>query len=299
MRGKNISGRSRVAMTPPARIGLIALEIVVVVIFVLFMVPFALVVINASKVSGDIIRAPMALPADWSQLISNIKSLLDNPNFNFWSAFLDSAIITAVSLLIITLGSAMAAWVLARSKKKWSAFIFMGFVAAMVIPFQVVMLPLLSVYKSVGDFLGVKLLASYPGLSVAYLGFGCSMTIFILHGFIKGIPLELEEAAKIDGCKPIGLFFRVVLPLLQPVLVTVVILNGIWIWNDFLLPSLMLGMKGAIRTLPIAVSSFVGAYVKQWDMILSSTLLAILPIIILFLFAQKYIIKGIVEGSVK
>lgn len=296
---KRMKGHSRQAMTPAMSIGMIALEILVIAIFVLFIIPFALVIINSSKVSGDIIRAPMTLPADWSQLLTNIKTLLANPNFNFWSAFLDSAIITAVSLFIITFGSAMAAWVLARSKKKWSVFIFMGFVAAMVIPFQVVMLPLLSFYKNTGDFLGIKLLGSYPGLCFAYLGFGCSMSIFILHGFIKGIPLELEEAARIDGCKPMGLFFRVVFPLLQPVIVTVVILNGIWIWNDFLLPSLMLGMKGEIRTLPIAVTSFVGAYVKQWDMILTSTLLAILPIIILFLFAQKYIIKGIVDGSIK
>ncbi len=289
----------RDAMSTGGRIGMVILEIVVLAVFVLFMIPFALLVINASKVSADIVRTPMGLPADWSQLFTNIKALLANGNFDFWSAFRDSAIITVASLAVITLGSAMAAWVLARSKTKWSALIFMGFVAAMVIPFQVVMLPLLSVYKGAGEALGVKLLSSYPGLVTAYLGFGCSITIFILHGFIKGIPLELEEAAKIDGCKPIAIFFRVVIPLLQPVLVTVVILNGIWIWNDFLLPSLMLGMKGSIQTLPIAVSSFVGAYVKQWDMILTSTLLAILPIIVFFLFAQRYIIKGMVDGSIK
>ena len=296
---RGIKGSIRQAAPPAQRAWLAALELLVFAVFALFMAPFILVVINSAKASGDIVRQPLALPADWSQLFVNVKALLSNPNFPYWSAFADSVIITAASLALITLCSAAAAWVLARSKKRWASFVFFGFVAAMVIPFQVVMLPLLTVYKSMGDFMGVRLLNNYGGLCIAYLGFGCSMTVFILHGFIKGVPLELEEAARIDGCKPVGMFFRIVLPLLQPVLVTVVILNGIWIWNDFLLPSLMLGMKGTVRTLPIAVTSFAGAYVKQWDMILTSALLAILPIVILFLFAQKYIIKGMVDGSIK
>ena len=116
---------------------------------------------------------------------------------------------------------------------------------------------------------------------------------------MKGIPYELEEAAWIDGCSPEGTFFRIIFPLLKPVQVTVLILNGIWIWNDYLLPSLMLGLNGKIKTLPVAVSSFVGSYVKQWDLILSAALLAMIPIIILFLFAQKQIIQGMVDGAIK
>jgi raffinose/stachyose/melibiose transport system permease protein len=125
------------------------------------------------------------------------------------------------------------------------------------------------------------------------------MTVFILTGFIKGIPYELEEAAAIDGCSPEGTFFRIIFPLLKPVIVTVSILNGMWIWNDFLLPSLLLGMNGKVKTLPVAVQAFVGSYVKQWDMILTAGLLAILPMVILFLFAQKQIINGMVEGAIK
>ena len=125
------------------------------------------------------------------------------------------------------------------------------------------------------------------------------MSVFILHGFIKGIPRELEEAAWIDGCSPEGTFFRVVFPLLKPVQMTVLILNGIWIWNDYLLPSLMLGLNGRIKTLPVAVSSFVGSYVKQWDLILAAAFLAMIPIVILFLCAQKQIIQGLVEGAIK
>lgn len=186
-----------------------------------------------------------------------------------------------------------------RNKKKWSSVIFMLFVAAMVIPFQVVMLPLLSTFRSLSSFTGIQFLSSYTGIIFAYLGFGGSMSIFILHGFIKGIPYELEEAAWIDGCSPEGTFFRIIFPLLKPVQMTVLILNGIWIWNDYLLPSLMLGLNGRIKTLPVAVSSFVGSYVKQWDLILTAALLAMIPIIILFAFAQRQIIQGMVEGAIK
>ena len=133
----------------------------------------------------------------------------------------------------------------------------------------------------------------------AYLGFGESMTIFIFHGFVKNIPLEIEEAADIDGCSRAGTFFRVVFPLLQPVFVTVLVLNGLWIWNDYLLPLLLLGSNGEVRTIPLAVQGFIGSFVKQWNLIMVSTLLAMLPIIILYIFAQKYIVRGMVEGAVK
>ena len=125
------------------------------------------------------------------------------------------------------------------------------------------------------------------------------MSIFIFHGFVKGIPKELEEAARIDGCTHEQIFFKIIFPLMKPVQMTVLILNGLWIWNDYLLPSIMLGLNGRIKTLPIAVSSFVGSYVKQWDLILTAAFLAMIPIIILFLFAQKQIIKGMMEGAIK
>ena len=193
----------------------------------------------------------------------------------------------------------MCAWVLVRNKKWWSTTIFMILVASMVIPFQVVMLPLVQWLRMLGDFIGFKLSGSYVGIVLCYLGFGMALSVFIFHGFIKSIPLELEEAADIDGCSRAGIFFRIVLPLLQPTAVTVLILNGIWIWNDYLLPLLVLGSSGSVQTLPLAVSKFAGSYIKQWDLLLTSTLLAMLPVIILFLFAQKYIIKGMVEGSIK
>ena len=270
----------------------------IIAIFVLF--PFFLVVINSAKSSADIVISPINLPKHWGQMIENMKNVINNANFNYWSSFKSSIIITIVSLALLTVFSCMAAWVLSRNeKKKWSAVIFLMFVAAMVIPFQVVMLPILTIYKNIGNSIGISMLSSYTGLIFAYLGFGGSMSIFIFHGFVKGIPKELEEAAMIDGCKHEQIFFKIIFPLMRPVQMTVLILNGLWIWNDYLLPSIMLGLNGKIKTLPIAVSSFVGSYVKQWDLILTAAFLAMIPIIILFLFAQKQIIKGMMEGAIK
>lgn len=261
--------------------------------------PFFLVIINAAKKSADIVISPISLPGDWGQLFTNFRNVINNQSFNYWNSFFSSLLITVVSLALLTVFSSMAAWVLVRNKTKWSSFIFMLFVSAMVIPFQVVMLPLLSTFKNLSNFLGINMLQSYKGIVFAYLGFGGSMTVFILHGFIKGVPYELEEAAWIDGCSPERTFFTVIFPLLKPVQVTVLILNGIWIWNDYLLPSLMLGLNGKIKTLPVAVSSFVGSYVKQWDLILAAAFLAMVPVILLFLFAQKQIMQGMVEGAIK
>ena len=281
------------------KISQILLEILGIILFLLFLSPFFIVIVNSAKPSTDIIRNPIGLPSDWSLLLTNIKAVINSPNMNYWQSFLSSTLITLFSLIAVVLFSSMAAWILVRNKKRWSNIIFMTFVAAMVIPFQVVMLPLLSWYRRVSDFIGIPLLSSYQGIVFAYIGFGASMTIFILHGFIKNIPYELEEAALIDGCPKEGVFFKIVLPLLKPIQMTVLILNGIWIWNDFLLPSLMLGLNGKIKTLPLAVTSFIGSYVKQWDLILTATLLAMLPIVILFIIAQKYIIKGMVDGAIK
>ncbi len=268
-------------------------------LFLFFMAPFFLVVMNSAKTSVEISLSPVALPENWGQIGTNIDNTLGNVHFSYWSAFRDSVIITFFSLAVIVLASAMCAWVLVRNKKWWSTAIFMVLVASMVIPFQVVMLPLVQWLRMLGDFFGFKLTGSYVGIVLCYLGFGMALSVFIFHGFIKSIPLELEEAADIDGCTRAGIFFRIVLPLLQPTAVTVLILNGIWIWNDYLLPLLVLGSSGSVQTLPLAVSKFAGSYIKQWDLLLTSTLLAMLPVIILFLFAQKYIIKGMVEGSIK
>lgn len=277
----------------------ILMETLAILLFVLFLLPFLIVLNNSAKLSVAIIDNPLALPSNPSQLFTNISLILNSSNISYWSSFFSSTVITVCSLILVVLTSAMAAWVLVRSKARWATLLFMMFVAAMVVPFQVVMFPLVMWFRMITDFIGIQLLRSYQGIIFAYVGFGASLSIFIFHGFIKGVPLELEEASTIDGCSRPATFFRIVFPILQPVIVTVLILNGIWIWNDYLLPLMILGSSNAIKTLPLAVQSFVGSYVKQWDLILTATLMAMLPIIILYLFAQKYIIRGMVEGSIK
>ena len=284
-----------------ARIKRVILTVVGIIIAAYVLFPFYLVVLNAFKAQTSIVASPISLAgATVAQLKTNLSSVVNNSNFNFWYAFGTSLIITVVSLVLLALFGAMAAWVISRNnKKKWSAVIYMVFIASMIIPFQVVMLPLISTFRDVGKFIGISMLQSIPGIVFAYCGFGGAMTVFILTGFIKGIPYDLEEAAAIDGCSPEGTFFRVIFPLLKPVITTVTILNGMWIWNDYLLPSLMLGQNGKVKTLPVAVQAFVGSYVKQWDLILTAALLAIIPMIIIFLFAQKQIMNGMIEGAVK
>ncbi len=288
-------------MSKESKVKSILLTILGVIIAVYILFPFYLVVLNSFKKQADIVSSPIGfLGASFKQLTTNLDHVVNNSNFQFWYAFGTSALITVISLILLALFGAMAAWVISRNnKKKWAYAIYMVFIASMIIPFQVVMLPLISTFRDVGKFVGISMLHSVPGIVFAYLGFGGAMTVFILTGFIKGIPYSLEEAAAIDGCSPEGTFFKIIFPLLKPVITTVTILNGMWIWNDYLLPSLMLGQNGKVKTLPVAVQAFVGSYVKQWDLILTAALLAILPMIIVFLFAQKQIMKGMVEGAVK
>jgi raffinose/stachyose/melibiose transport system permease protein len=286
------------------RKSLYILEIVAIALFLLYMIPFALVLINSSKPSLAIITDPLSFPKNPSQLITNIQTVFTSPNVRYPSSFVSSLIITVVSVGLLILISSMAAWVLVRTKTKLSNAMLMIFVAAMVIPFQVVMFPLITWFHLIEVKLGLlntpfRLLQNYPGIIFAYLGFGTSFPIFLFHGFIKSVPLELEEAATIDGCTKPATFFRIVFPILTPITVTVIILNSIWIWNDFLLPLLILSSGGAVQTLPLAVASFVGSFLKRWDLILTATMMTMLPVIIMFLILQKYIIKGMVDGSVK
>lgn len=279
----------------------VAVKMVIAIIIALYVLfPFFLVVINSCKSTDMITANPVGMEGvSIQQLIQNLKDVINNTHFLFWSAFEYSVVITLLSLVLLALFGAMAAWVICRNKTRWSTFIYFTFIASMIIPFQVVMLPLISTFRDVGKFVGIPMLQSVPGIIFAYLGFGGAMTVFILNGFIKGVPVTLEEAASIDGCSPEQTFFLIIFPLLKPVITTVTILNGMWIWNDYLLPSMMLGQNGKVKTLPVAVQAFVGSYVKQWNLILAAALLAIIPIVILFLFAQKQIMEGMIEGAVK
>ncbi|MBQ6207869.1 MAG: carbohydrate ABC transporter permease [Oscillibacter sp.] len=278
----------------------VTIMVIAVVVALYTLAPFFLVCINVFKNANGIVADPVSLAGtSFNQFLTNLQNVVNNSNFSFWYAFGTSALITIISLILLALFGGMAAWVICRNKTVWSNVIYMVFIASMIIPFQVVMLPLISTFRDVGNFVGLSMLQSIPGIVFAYCGFGGAMTVFILTGMVKTVPYDLEEAASIDGCSYEGIYFRIIFPLLRPSVVTVTILNGMWIWNDYLLPSLMLGQNGKVKTLPVAVQAFVGSYVKQWDLILTAALLAMIPMIIIFLIAQRQIMSGMVEGAVK
>ena len=278
---------------------LVVPEILSIALFLLFLFPFFIVVVNSAKAPFEITQSPLSLPTDWMKILLNVYTIWTSANVQYASSFMSSVIITVSSLVLLNVLSSQAAWVLVRTRTRLSTGIFIVFVAAMVIPFQIVMFPLLTWFREIANLTGVRLLRSYAGIILAYIGFGMSQSIFLFHGFTKSIPFELEEAATIDGCAPAQTFYRIIFPLLRPIHATVLVLNGIWIWNDYLLPLLILGKGNNVMTIPLAVSNFAGAYVKQWDLILTAILMALVPIVILFLFAQRFIIKGMIAGSIK
>lgn len=264
------------------------LEAVAVLLALLFLVPFYFLLVNSVKPYADILLDAAALPKalNWH----NYSKAFDVMNFP--RAFRNSFVITLSSIAGLTIFGSMAAYRMVRKPSLYNRILFAVFVAAMVIPFQSIMIPLMKV----GSWF--HLVNSIPGIWVCYIGFGSSMTIFLYHGFVKSIPLEIEEAAVVDGCTPYGVFWRIVFPLLKPMTMTIVILNSLWIWNDFLLPQLMLSRAG-LRTIPLSTFAFFGQYMKQWDLALAGLVMGVLPIVLFFLFLQKHIIEGITAGSVK
>ncbi|GIO56346.1 carbohydrate ABC transporter permease [Paenibacillus cellulositrophicus] len=270
------------------RWGTLVTEIIMVLVALLFLVPFYFLFVNSVKTFGDLLTNSASWPKtfEWH----NYSRAWDITNFP--SALWNSLVITVVSNVLLALFSAMASYRMVRHNTRFNRFLFMIFVAAMVIPFQSIMIPLVKVTSTLG------LMNSIPGLIACYLGFGVPMTVFLFHGFVKSIPLEIEEAATVDGTNIYGTFFRIVVPLMKPMFVTVIILNTLWIWNDYLLPSLVL-QSPDLRTIPIATFAFFGQFTKQWDLALPALVLGILPVIVFFLAMQKYIVEGITQGAVK
>ncbi|MET3211684.1 UNVERIFIED_CONTAM: raffinose/stachyose/melibiose transport system permease protein [Paenibacillus sp. PvR008] len=270
------------------RAGTWVTELVMILVALIFLVPFYFLFVNSVKSFGDLLTDSAAWPQTF--VWSNYAKAWSITRFP--EALWNSLVVTVVSNLSLALISSMAAYRMVRHPTRYNRVLFTLFVAAMVIPFQSVMIPLVKVVST------LDLMNSIGGLVICYLGFGAPMSIFLFHGFVKGVPVEVEEAATVDGCTPYGVFFRIVYPLMLPMMVTVIILNTLWIWNDYLLPSLVL-QKAELRTIPIATYAFFGQYTKQWDLALPALVLGILPVIVFFLAMQKYIIQGIMAGSVK
>lgn len=281
------------------RIGRYVLEVFTFLLMIIFFFPFFMVIFNAAKTNTEITRSPLTFPTDWLNIFRNVVEIIGRDNINYFQSFGYSVVITVVSLLAIGVFSAMAAWVLVRTKSKMSIIIFLFFLSGMVIPFQVVMLPLVRLLQTLKNITGIPFRTTLHGIIFAYIGFGAPLSVFMFHGFIKSIPMDIEEAAIIDGCTKSQVFFKVILPILKPIFVTMLVLNGMWIWNDYLLPVLILGKGTSIQTLPLSVSNLAGFYDKEWSLILTSVLMASVPVVILFLFAQKHIIKGMTSGAIK
>ena len=256
-----------------------------------FLAPIFVVLSNSFKGRFFISSDPFALPNE--ETFAGLQNYIDGfQSANFGKAFGYSLFITLFSVMAIVLLTSMTAWYIVRSKNWISSVLYYLFVFSMIVPFQMVMF-------TMSKIANILRLDNPLGIVVIYLGFGAGLSVFMFTGFIKSIPLEIEEAATIDGCNPVQIFFRIILPLLKPTAITVAILNAMWIWNDYLLPELLLGTKYA--TIPVAVQHALrGSYGAQnMGALMAMLILAIIPIVIFFLISQKHIIKGVVAGAVK
>ena len=266
--------------------------LLLLVLSAVFLAPIIIILLNSVKNNFYISESPFSFP--------NAETFVGFENYikgftqsDFMRSFANSAFITVLSVAGIVLMTSMTAWYIVRVSNRFTKTVYYLFVFSMIVPFQMVMYTMTYYVFELN-------LNSLIGIVFIYLGFGAGLSVFMFSGFIKSIPRELEEAATIDGCGPIKTFFLIVFPILKPTAITVAILNAMWIWNDYLLPYLVLG-SGENKTLPVAVQmALTGGYGnKDMGALMAMLVLAILPIIIFYLFCQKYIIRGVVAGAVK
>ncbi|MCR5607593.1 MAG: carbohydrate ABC transporter permease [Lachnospiraceae bacterium] len=268
------------------------LGILMTLISVIYVIPIVLVVVNSfkSKVYINDKEHFFKLPTEESYI--GFQNYLEGAEkIDIAHSFLNTVIITIGSVAAIVLFCSMTAWYISRVKNYFTHFLYMLFAISMIVPFQMVMYPL----SKVADELNLN---NPVSIILVYLGFGAGLAVFMFAGFVKSIPLEIEEAAMIDGCSPIATFFRVVLPIMKPTAITVSILQAMWIWNDYLLPYLVL--KKDYKTIPIAIQYLKGGFGSvEWGHMMAMLTVSIIPIIVFYIVCQKYIIKGVVAGAVK
>lgn len=272
----------------------IAANVVLMIFCLLYLFPIYLILTNSFKSRSEMYESMVALPSKISS--KYYASALGKMNFAI--SIKNSLILTLISIAILVVLCSMTAWMFVRSNNKLSGALFGILVATMLIPFQTIMMPLMQEMNWIGNNFGIKMTDTIPGLIFMYTGFGAGMGVFLYHGFISSIPVSLEEAAIIDGCNTWQTFWRIVFPMLKPTTMTVIILDVIWIWNDYLLPSLTLKAK-ANRTIPISTAKFFGQYTISWNEAMAALVVTIIPVAIFYLACQKYIIKGVAAGAVK
>lgn len=249
--------------------------------------PFFIVLFGSFKTRSEIFTNTLWLPQEWT--FENYPAALES--LDYAQSFMNSFLITTISVVIIVIFSALTAYALARMNNKLSTAIYILCGVLMLIPFQSVMIPLVSMFGQIN-------MLNRTGLIFMNLGFGSSMSIFLYYGAMQSVPISLDESAYMDGATPFQTFWKIIFPTLRTTTVTVIILNTIRIWNDYLLPSLVINKDG-MYTIPLQTFYFFGEYTIQWELALAGLILAILPIIILYMFLQKYVVEGITEGAVK
>ena len=272
-------------------IGDIVLISLLIILTILFIFPILLVVMNSFKSRLYVSTQPFVLPN--SQTFVGLENYINGlTTSGFALAFLRSVWITIASVVVIIVFTSMTAWYITRVKSKFTKSLYYLFVFSMIVPFQMVMYTMTYLVNQLA-------FSNVFGIIFVYLGFGAGLAVFMFTGFVKSIPVEVEEAATIDGCTPLQTFFKVVFPMLKSITITVAILNVMWIWNDYLLPYLILGESQ--KTIPVAIQiAMQGAYgATDYGGFMAMLVVAIIPIIIFYIFSQKYIIKGVISGAVK
>ena len=265
------------------------LKQVFAILFLIFMLlPFFLVLVNAMKPRIEIIKNPMSLPNTLS-LANFTKAWV---TMKFSTVLFNTAYITGFSQILLIVFGAMLSYMLVRWNFRANKIIFTVLICAMIIPFQSLMIPFVSIFGRLG------LMNSRTALIFFYMGFGMPMTTFMYHGFMKGISKEMEEAALIDGCSHFYCFWKIVFPNLKPITTTILIVNILWIWNDFLLPSLVL-IKDKNRTIPLSTFYFFGEYTAELGLAMAALILSVLPVVVIYLFLQKQIVTGVMDGAIK
>ena len=268
----------------------IVLYAILVIVSVIFLAPVLIVLMNSFKGQFYISATPFKLP-DSETFVGLTNYINGLRKTGFLSAFFYSLFITVSSVAVIVFFTSMASWYISRVKNAATRVLYYLFLFSMIVPFQMVMFSMSKIANSMK-------LDNPVGIILIYLGFGAGLSVFLFSGFVSGIPREVEEAAMIDGASPIKLYFLVVFPMMKPISITVAILNAMWIWNDYLLPYLVIGNK--YRTIPIAVQYLQGGYgSRDMGALMAMLVLSIIPVVVFYLLCQKYIIKGVVAGAVK
>lgn len=267
----------------------VILEIFIIIIAILYLYPVLLMFINSVKPFGEVIADVIALPTkvEWQ----NYRDVIDKMNYG--KLFLNNVVITVIGIVGIIVFSSISAYILNRRKTRYSKIVHIIIITPMLIPFQTIMITLLKVMNV------INLTGSTWGLGIQYWGFGIPMATFIYCNFMQTVPKEIDESAIIDGASAFRAFRSVIFPLLKPVTATIVVLDVMWIWNDFLLPLLMVNSKPDTKTLVLSAYNFVGQFNTQWHYAMTAMVLAVLPSIVFFILLQRYIVDGVVAGAVK